>query len=154
MRAPGKQGLLTGVLTGEHRKLDQLWNEVQKAADSGAAAAGARFETFALELRRHIRDEEEILFPGFDERTGMTAGPTAVMRMEHRQMEALLQELGLEFGNPGSPQIGEQTGALSALLDSHDKKEEGMLYPMMDRVFDEEESSALLAKTSLNHRRA
>jgi len=34
-------------------------------------------------------------------------------------------------------------------MESHDKKEEGMLYPMMDRAFGEEEGSTLLARTSL-----
>jgi regulator of cell morphogenesis and NO signaling len=94
------------------------------------------------------------LFPAFEERTEMKAGrPTTVMRMEHRQMEALVQDMITTLGRGGdSARVVERANAFSSLMESYDKKEEGMLYPMMDRAFGEEERSALLARTSLGRR--
>ncbi|HLH75990.1 MAG TPA: hemerythrin domain-containing protein [Candidatus Binataceae bacterium] len=149
MGASREEGLLTGMLTREHRKLDDLWGQALTTLKGEVTAAGTPLECFANELRRHIRDEEEIFFPGFEERTGLTAGPTAVMRMEHRQLEVLLQALAAGVHGGASDRLGEHAAALSSLLDSHDKKEEGMLYPMMDRVFDEDDGLALLARAGL-----
>ncbi len=56
------------------------------------------------------------MFPRFEERTGTRAGgPAAVMRMEHRQMEALIQELITTLGKGGgSAQVAEQAKAFSS----------------------------------------
>jgi hemerythrin-like domain-containing protein len=37
--------------------------------------------------------EEKVMFPTFEEVTGMTQGPTMIMRMEHDQMRQLLNAL-------------------------------------------------------------
>ena len=41
-------------------------------------------------LERHIRLEEEIVFPLFEARSGIVDGPTAVMRDEHRCLRRAL----------------------------------------------------------------
>lgn len=77
------------------------------------------------------------------------AGPTSVMRTEHRRIEAMLDRLWLVVatrqcaailqgldGEPDEP---------SALLANHDSKEEAILYPFMDRVFDPVERRELLS---------
>jgi hemerythrin-like domain-containing protein len=146
---------LNGALTAEHRRLDQLWDETQEAlANDSSPKLLARLEAFEQTLRQHIADEEEVLFPCFEERTGMRpGGPTVVMRMEHRQMEALLRELMLTISEGSdSFHVFERVNAFSALMDGHDKKEEGVLYPMMERAFGGAERRALLAKTSLGRR--
>lgn len=148
------EGLLSGPLTSEHRKLDELWNQTHGALEGASTERGALLETFGGELRRHIQDEENVLFAAFEARTGMTGGgPTMVMRIEHREMEALLQELGALFGSDNDTvQTVKRANAFCTLLDSHDKKEEGMLYPTMDRVFGEASSAELLARTGLGRR--
>src|SRR5262245_24577105 len=89
---PKARGVLE-ALSWDHARLDAL-----EAAAFGARSEGdfpAAFDIyaeFALGLRRHIGFEEDLLFPAFESKTGMppTAGPTAVMRMEHREIERLL----------------------------------------------------------------
>lgn len=145
----------SGLLSNEHHRLEALWTDARSTLENGAPVERtAPVEALGKELRRHIRDEEEVLFPAFEERTGMkTGGPTTVMRMEHRQMEALVRDMITTLGRGGdSAQVVERANAFSSLMESHDKKEEGMLYPMMDRAFGEEEGSALLARTSLGRR--
>jgi len=38
--------------------------------------------------------EERVMFLEFEQKTGMTQGPTAIMRHEHAQMRNLLAEMG------------------------------------------------------------
>ena len=49
-------------------------------------------------LLHHFAMEEEVMFPAFEARTGMTQGPTAVMRSEHRQMTDLLNRMSGRHG--------------------------------------------------------
>jgi iron-sulfur cluster repair protein YtfE (RIC family) len=150
------EGSVSDALNAEHRRLELLWKKARGALEQ-KATAGPALKSFGDGLRQHIRDEEEVLFPVFEERTGMsaTAGPTAVMRMEHRQFEALLIDLAGPFDGQAAPEtILQAADALSRLLDDHDAKEEGMLYPMMDRAFRPDEKAALLARIETLHRTA
>jgi iron-sulfur cluster repair protein YtfE (RIC family) len=155
METSSEQGSITGILTREHRRLDELWNQARSAFEGDApGGARARMEAFGTALRDHIRDEEEILFPAFEERTGMSGGgPTMVMRMEHREMETHLDAIMVALEEGGDlAGVVERASEFFALLDSHDQKEERMLYPMMDRAFGQEQGAALLARTSLSAR--
>jgi hypothetical protein len=52
------------------------------------------WQAFDRTMRHHFAMEEEVLFPAFERTTGMVRGPTMVMRMEHTQMRALLDQIG------------------------------------------------------------
>src|SRR5262245_9518428 len=78
---------ITRYLSWDHDRLDGLLGEVTRHVEDGHfVQASSIFSTFDQGLRRHIRLEEELLFPLFECRTGMRNGPTAVMRNEHRQI--------------------------------------------------------------------
>ena len=71
------------------------------------------------------------------------------MRKEHRQIEAMLDRLSRLVATRQCAAIlqgfdGEQDEP-SALLTNHDSKEEAILYPFMDRVFDPVERRELLS---------
>jgi uncharacterized protein (DUF2249 family) len=89
----GAKRSLSEALGWDHDRLDAIWREVFEAR-RGGDYAGAReaFARFELGLRRHIRFEEELLFPAFEAAAGMPpeGGPTGVMRAEHREIEAIL----------------------------------------------------------------
>jgi len=75
---------VTEYLEHDHRRLDAVVPEVVQLVDSGALAkATARFAEFTCGLNRHIDAEEQVLFPAFEQMTGMATGPTVVMRAEH-----------------------------------------------------------------------
>jgi iron-sulfur cluster repair protein YtfE (RIC family) len=83
----------------------------------------------------HIVWEEDILFPVFEQETGMhDAGPTAVMRMEHRHIKKLLEQIDEKL------LAGELSGIENAeielldILESHNQKEENILYPAIDNL--------------------
>ena len=116
--------------TLDHRACDALWGRVEEAADAdeGTAEAFARFDAA---LRRHLDMEEQVLFPAFEAATGMIGGPTRVMRFEHDQMRGLLDQMGVAVADQDPGRLLDQGDTLLMLIQQHNVKEEGMLYPMM-----------------------
>lgn len=125
-----------GVLaffSADHTACDAVWAEVEAAGDDGAKAAAA-FARFHAMMERHLRMEEEVLFPAFEEATGMRGmGPTEVMRHEHRQMRALLSDMGAAVTEGRTEALFDLGDTLLMLIQQHNVKEEGMLYPMAEQ---------------------
>ena len=116
----------------DHRRCDACWAEVEGAAESGSAAdVKTAWQRFEAAQRRHLRMEEEVIFPAFERATGMTGGgPTFVMRAEHDQMRGLLEQMG-EAAEAGELDALVDLGdTLLMLIQQHNQKEEHMLYPM------------------------
>lgn len=123
-------------------------------AERAAAAAAARdWDGFAREgteflqrLRQHIQVEERLLFPAFEEGTGMTAGgPSVQMRVEHEQMAPILQQMDAALAARDATGFQLSTKALFDILVPHNQKEEQMMYPMLDEAAGAE-AGALLAQ--------
>lgn len=118
----------------DHDELDAAFAEFQKLKRSDYDAAKEYFKKFKFGLQRHIAWEEEILFPLFENATGMReGGPTAVMREEHRLIKDSLELIHkkVQMKNPESDQ---DESALLSILKTHNDKEESILYPAIDRM--------------------
>lgn len=136
--------MLTELLSAEHRDCDELFAEAENAAHQGDLdAAGKAFASFAESLRQHLSNEEEVLFPAFEARTGISGGPTAVMRMEHEQMRALLDELQRAIDGGSLDDFLGLGETFNILIQQHNMKEEQMLYPMCDRALGEQAGELL-----------
>lgn len=121
---------LVATFTQDHAACDRLWADVEGAED--ASSLRETWAVFETALRRHLAWEEQVLFPAFEEVSPMRGmGPTEVMRGEHVQMRAILDQLA------GLAAVGDQQGVvdqgdtLLMLIQQHNAKEEGMLYPMI-----------------------
>lgn len=125
---------LAGFFSSDHRACDAGWAAVEEAAEGGAVAdVRAAFDRFAEHVRRHLDMEEQVLFPAFEDATGMHGvGPTAVMRMEHQQMRALLERIGSAAQAGDVAAVLAHGDTLLMLTQQHNRKEEAMLYPMAD----------------------
>jgi iron-sulfur cluster repair protein YtfE (RIC family) len=124
----------TRCLESDHRALDATLVEAEQAACANQPAARRRkVASLASGLRRHIEAEETVLFPLLEEEGSHAAGPLAVMRREHRDIESLLDRLEADFTG-ASPGWNEDFERLRRLLAAHNAKEEQVLYPMSDDV--------------------
>ena len=135
-------------LAWDHDRLDALEKLAFEARGRGALEeANGTFRDFTRGLRRHIGLEEELLFPEFERLTGMTphAGPTAVMRHEHRQIEGFLLTLERTIG-VRSGEAEEARESLHRVLIDHNEKEEQVLYPTTDRLLGDAERRALVER--------
>lgn len=124
---------ISGFLGQDHQVIDATLLAAREAATSGDwPVAQQHGAGFTQALRRHIEAEEKILFPAFEAATGMTSGPTEVMRFEHEQMRYQLQELQAALAAQDAAAARETFSLLVSLLELHNAKEERMLYPMCD----------------------
>jgi hemerythrin-like domain-containing protein len=142
------------VLGDDHRRLDALLEGALALASTDPREARTLAEAFAAGLRRHIRIEEEVLFPAFEAHTGMRgAGPTEVMRREHRVIEQGLTSLlaaahALADAAPATEAaLGRAAEALLSVLGEHNRKEEYVLYPSCDRMLPPDAHAALVERT-------
>lgn len=139
---------VSDALGWDHDRLARLEVSafVARAAGDGETAQ-KWYEAFSSGLRRHIAVEEQILFPLFEKRSGLppNAGPTEVMRGEHREIERLLAEILRTIGDPAK--LPDQArAAFHEILEEHHLKEEGMLYPALDEVLGRDEGDELVSQ--------
>jgi hypothetical protein len=74
--------------------------------------------------------------------TGMTTGPTTVMRGEHVEIRRLMDDVvaALEAGEAGGS--GRAIHGITDVLGGHNMKEEHVLYPMADQAAGDERARA------------
>ncbi len=129
------QSTLSSFFLQDHRDCDADWVSVEKALNQGDAESGrAAWTAFEKAMLRHFAMEEEVLFPAFEQATGMTQGPTAVMRMEHEQMKGLLKQIGAAIDSGDFDEAMDQGDTLLMVIQQHNVKEEGVLYPMSENT--------------------
>jgi iron-sulfur cluster repair protein YtfE (RIC family) len=127
----------------DHERLDDLFRQFQELKNSDVLKAEDVFREFKRGLQRHIVWEEEILFPVFEEKTGiMACGPTQVMRMEHQKIKQCLEDI-YEKVQENSSQSNKEEGELLSVLSSHNFKEEHILYPALDEMLGHDEKDAV-----------
>ena len=139
---------ITALYEKDHDRLDELFKTFQTSKRSDFGKAKEAFKEFKVGLQRHIVWEEELLFPMWEEKTGMIEdGPTPVMRFEHEQIKKLLEAIHqkVEQQNLESDQ---EEQALLNLLGSHNRKEEKALYPAIDNVTNADERATIF--TNMN----
>ncbi|HJV92064.1 MAG TPA: hemerythrin domain-containing protein [Azonexus sp.] len=125
---------IRSFMTNDHRHCDDLFAEAEQAmAKNNLDAARAAFGHFQTAILAHFDCEEKTLFPSFEAKTGMSMGPTQVMRLEHAQMRSLLDDAAdaLNAGN-ADDYLG-QADTLLIMMQQHNMKEESILYPMCDQ---------------------
>jgi hemerythrin-like domain-containing protein len=130
-----KMSTILAFLGSDHRACDDLFASAEAAvAQKNWDSARSLFERFQAAMAHHLAMEEDVLFPAFEARTGMSGGPTQVMRMEHQQMRGLLSDMGRAMGEANQASYLGLSETLNMLMQQHNLKEENMLYPMSDQV--------------------
>jgi regulator of cell morphogenesis and NO signaling len=123
----------------DHDRLDELFKNYQQWKRTDFVKAKEFFKQFKHGLQRHIIWEEDILFPIFEQKTGMYGqGPTEVMRMEHRLIKRHLEAIHDKVKVGSSDTDNDEILLLNTLF-QHNEKEERILYPAIDRSMNEGE---------------
>ena len=133
----------------DHDRLDNKIRMYSKEKLVDIERAQIIFLSFKNELERHIIWEEDILFPVFERKTGIKdVGPTSVMRMEHAQIKDHLQEIKRKLHTKKIQNLCKEEVALFKLLESHNQKEENILYPGIDNLTNEQEKEQMIKQMS------
>lgn len=130
----GMTDSISAIMTADHHHCDQLLAsfEGRVAARDWDQAVGDG-QGLAAALLDHFAREEQRLFPellAVDPRAG---GPVQVMTLEHRQMRALLADLEAAIGKRDADECLGLVETLHFLIQQHNAKEEGILYPLADQ---------------------
>ncbi|MDO8789550.1 MAG: hemerythrin domain-containing protein [Sulfuritalea sp.] len=138
---------ITAPLFQHHKHCDELFATAEEDCANGDWAAGGKaFARLLDQLETHFTSEEQLLFPAFETATGMTSGPTEVMRGEHRQMRDLMAQMKAALASRDSDAFGGGAETLLILMQQHNMKEENILYPMCDNVLGASDVGAFLAE--------
>lgn len=134
--------ILSQALTDDHRRCDGLL-AVTETVTTGRdwEAISAQVGVLHAAMERHFDFEERVLFPRLEACAPMATGPTGVMRMEHRQMRQLMDELADAVGARDKDGCLGILETLHMMTQQHNAKEEAILYPMADDVLQEQAES-------------
>lgn len=137
-------GTILEFLGGDHHACDNVFASAEDAvARKDWDSARSLFGEFQTAMACHLAMEEDVLFPAFESRTGMSGGPTEVMRMEHAQMRDLLQAMADAVAAGNQNRYLGLSETLNMLMQQHNLKEENMLYPMSDQVLGAERAAVM-----------
>lgn len=142
-----------------HREMDELFFIHQRALmRMNLDQAGTALEKFEAALLAHIRDEEELMIPIYQERAEAPVGGTAEIFLgEHdkiRQFLELFKAEMLKLGTAKDLERGvlfliDSQHIFKRLLVHHDTRERKFLYPILDEVTSEAERVELFASLKL-----
>lgn len=151
----------TAILREEHEVILAVIAALERAVDQGGRLGDAEFWQGAVEFIRGFADrchhakEEHVLFPHL-ERRGIPreGGPVGVMLAEHEQGRAYVRSMaesreGAAAGDDRARQtfLGAVRGYCDLLV-NHIEKENGVLFPMAERVLSPTDGEELLREFS------
>ena len=125
---------ISATMTADHRHCDHLLAtfEERVAVKDWDRAVGDS-QGLATALLDHFEREEQRLFPELLAVDPRATGPVRVMTLEHQQMRALLADLEGAIGKRAPDDCLGLVETLHFLIQQHNAKEEGILYPLADQ---------------------
>lgn len=126
---------LSEVMAVDHRDLNALWERVTSTSPTDRSERQRLFVEFRSGLLGHIAEEEERLFPLFDETDAILRALVARLLEEHREIRGLLERIDHELST-GTGAIDELGFDLVNVLGEHNAREENFAYPWLDGRLD------------------
>jgi hemerythrin-like domain-containing protein len=127
---------LTDALLGEHGVLYAHFDRIEAVTAAATSLNQIQEATMLLSavVRSHANLEEELLFPALEAHMG-PAGPLAVMRTEHDEIEHAFGQI--EAARNLDDGVDRVARALS-IVRNHFQKEEEVLFSIARQILDEE----------------
>lgn len=123
------------TMSRHHRFCDEAFALAETAVSKKDwDQANQHFSAFIERTNHHFNQEEQVLFPEFEAATGMTMGPTQIMRSEHAQMRQLFDDMAEALNSRDRNQYLGLSETLMMIMQQHNMKEEQILYPMADQA--------------------
>jgi iron-sulfur cluster repair protein YtfE (RIC family) len=115
----------------DHLDLEDLLNDCRAAAKRREWAVVARlFGQLLSRLKGHMRVEEEVLFPAYEQLPGAPRQPTESLRNDHDAMVRWCRDLHFSVEAQDAAGFVGALELLKTLLARHDEKEEQLFLPM------------------------
>ncbi|WP_347354827.1 hemerythrin domain-containing protein [Intrasporangium sp.] len=132
---------MSALMEHEHHEIDKIIEHFVAGLGEGKLRHKDLARANDL-LKRHIYVEEELIFPALRAK-GMLA-PVLVMLREHGEIWRTLDALDLEVG-PGTAAewVPDRCHQLLQQLETHNGKEEPIIYPQADTLLTDEQQHAV-----------
>jgi iron-sulfur cluster repair protein YtfE (RIC family) len=141
---------ITDTFTEDHHRCDRLLAAAEaSAAGSDWSAIGAAAAALINAMDRHFALEENIVFPALARVFFVAEHPIEIMCSEHAQMRQLLAELGAAVEGRDKDGVLGTLETLHFLVQQHNYKEEGIIYPMADGALPERAAEMAAVMTDL-----
>lgn len=127
------------LLTKDHRKVEELFAELEQAED-GAARAEI-FQQICEEVLVHAHAEEQVLYPAAREQLEDADELVQDSLEEHHAVEERLTKL-LEMDSD-DPSFLQRCLEVRDLIDHHVEEEEGQLFPQLRAQLEEQDLEAM-----------
>jgi hemerythrin-like domain-containing protein len=134
---------LTDALLGEHAVIYPLLDQLERAPITSAGEARAQASLLAAGLASHAQIEDQLLFAHLEAEIGAEAGPLAVMRREHDEIEGALANLERVESTGEARRLATY---LVGVARQHFAKEEQVLFPMAEEILGQDELERLGAE--------
>ncbi len=121
---------ISKFMSNDHSRLDYLFQEFLKSQELGKSKQ--LFLEFEMGMERHIKWEEDVLFPLVRRKLGEESPMVDELLLQHKRIRGDIKEIS---GRLGIRDAGLETD-LEQLLISHDKMEEEGIYPWIDDYID------------------
>jgi iron-sulfur cluster repair protein YtfE (RIC family) len=134
-------------LAARHDEHDDLLLEVRHLTDAGEFGyARRKLEAFVRAIDRHVRVEEDVLFPEVLRRAPGAGSLVRAMQREHQAIFAAVTDLksALERDDAEAVRIGLEL--VGRVLPAHEVRETHLIYPQLDRSLSAEERLALVSR--------
>jgi iron-sulfur cluster repair protein YtfE (RIC family) len=129
---------ITDSFTQDHHRCDQLLAAAEASIGTADwSAIGAAGDALAAGMDRHFALEEEVVFPALSRVFLVAENPIEIMCSEHAQMRLLLADLGQAVEARDTSTFLGILETLHFLVQQHNYKEEGIIYPMADGALPE-----------------
>jgi hemerythrin-like domain-containing protein len=129
-----------------HKRCDDFFNNAMNCvAQHQWEEASRHFNIFYDAAVQHIRMEEKILFPAFAQAMPDGTGPIAMLRIEHQQICGIADRMyaALQCADQADFVLHAETYDL--LTQQHTVKEEGMLFPLLDKILADKRNEIISA---------
>ncbi len=130
---------INDFLTEDHHRLDDLLEGFQECKPKDPARAKELLARFVSALHRHLRWEEAILFPLFEQKSGQS-GLTRTLLAEHQEIRERLEALSERLEQTDADS-GYEEKMLVEELGGHNAREEYAFYPELDRLLSNDEKN-------------
>ncbi|MDE1833302.1 MAG: hemerythrin domain-containing protein [Candidatus Micrarchaeota archaeon] len=131
---------ISRFMSDDHSRLDYIFEEFRRSKKAGLASQ--LFLAFKMGMERHIRWEEEILFPLARRKLGKDTAMLDELILQHKRIRGSIRDIS---GRLDSRDAGLEND-LEQLLAGHDKMEEEGMYPWIDDSIDEREKGEVLSR--------
>jgi hemerythrin len=127
--------MVPSFLDEEHRALDHTLADVEYLAQRRSfQSAAKRFGELRRAMERHLHDEEDVLLPAFESRTGDPDRILPMIRAQHASLLDVLDSIAAALSCDDYNAFCAAILELGDQLRAHEADEERVLHPALDRV--------------------